>query len=227
MLSIMTTTIMIIIRPTSSMSLYLVWYLKHLPKNPKTEQNEFPSRMSLGLSQKDNHRRISYLDAMRLLATLFPNIIPLTEHQRFCYGYQKCDFALCRRDDGFFFWRNKEPVEEYWRRQKNAQLVFSSYFYYCCCCQILWCGLKLGQIIQSSVCLSVAAAACQLASSLDLVLVSMQQISSTINPKMMITKHILSDQIASPVIQLANQPAIRPFHPISSRRFRQSVISRV
>lgn len=131
MLSIMTTTIMIIIRPTSSMSLYLVWYLKHLPKkNPKTEQNEFPSRMSLGLSQKDNHRRISYLDAMRLyLQHSFPTLCPLPNISVSAMD-TKDVILLCVEETMFFFWRNKEPVEEYWRRQKNAQLVFFLLIFY-------------------------------------------------------------------------------------------------
>lgn len=210
------------------MSLYLVWYLKHLPKkNPKTEQNEFPSRMSLGLSQKDNHRRISYLDAMRLyLQHSFPTLCPLPNISVSAMD-TKDVILLCVEETMVFFLKKQRASRGILKKtEKRPTCIFSSYFYYCCCCQILWCGLKLGQSIQSSVCLSVAAA-CQLASSLDLVLVSMQQISSTINPKMMITKHILSDQIASPVSQPVNQPAIRPFHPISSRRFRLSVISRV
>lgn len=173
--------------------------------------------MSLGLSQKDNHRRISYLDAMRLyLQYSFPTLCPLPNISVSAMD-TKDVILLCVEETMFFFLKKQRASRGILKKtEKRPTCIFSSYF--CCCCQILWCGLKLGQSIQSSVCLSVAvaAAACQLASSLDLVLVSMQQISSTINPKMMITKHILSDQIASPVIQLANQPAIRP-----------SVISRV
>lgn len=124
MLSIMTTTIMIIIRPTSSMSLYLVWYLKHLPKNPKTEQNEFPSRMSLGLSQKDNHRRISYLDAMRLyLQHSFPTLFPLMNISVSAMD-TKDVILLCVEETMFFSEETKSQSRNIEEDRKTPNLFF-------------------------------------------------------------------------------------------------------